>query len=241
MALEILPAWRNRTAKKGGRSGGGEMTNSKISSCSIAFKSGKRILTLTLFIAALLLGCAPLQVKDNFQQNYDFSKIKSVVIMPFYQTSTDSLNMAYIQQKFNGLNYDAIDVISIQLMNTDVKVIDRMLIEKILTEQALSISGATSGQDYQKIGKLVDADVIIYGNLTLNKAFADRNGKISVRMVDVETGTMVYSAFGEKKDMCAACSISAVANDLIQEVANKISKVFLENKQLRRETSGIKD
>ena len=115
-----------------------------------------------------------------------------------------------------------------ELMDAGVNVIDRTLLDKVLDEQKLSLSGLMEKQDYQKIGKLVNADVILWGSLSLVKQIGKRSGKIALRLIDVGKGTVVYTSVGEKSDIWGGADVTSFKNELMSEAGKKLAD-FLRN------------
>jgi curli biogenesis system outer membrane secretion channel CsgG len=175
-------------------------------------------LIMLLFQAAS--GNAEVQLKDNYQQNYDFSKVKSIVIIPFYE----SFKSARLSGSVNSKNVipESVDIFSMELFDTGINLIDRMQLDKVLSEQKLSLSGLMEKQDYRKIGKLVNADAILWGSISLLKQFGKRRGEITVRLIDVETGTIVYTSLGEKSDIWGGGDVTSFKNELMSVAGKKL-------------------
>jgi len=168
-----------------------------------------------------------MQTRDSGQQQFDFSKIRSVIILPFvenYRSSTDSL---FVPVKTTENVFESADIISMPMFEAGIKVVDRMFLEKILSEQKLSLSGLMEQQDYRKMGHLVNADAILWGSIQTTKLMAQRTCSLSVRLIDVETGTVIYTSLSEKKDPWAGLDTSSMKLDLIAESGKKL-KEFLQ-------------
>ncbi|MCX5856428.1 MAG: hypothetical protein NTZ57_00685, partial [Deltaproteobacteria bacterium] len=156
---------------------------------------------LAMLLLQVAAGKAEVQLKDNYQQNYDFSKVKSIVIVPFYESFKNTRNILSGPVNSQNVIPESVDIFSMALFDAGINVIDRMHLDKVLSEQKLSLSGLMEKQDYQKIGKLVNADVILWGSISLVKQIGKRRGEISIRLIDVGTGTIVYTSLGEKSDV----------------------------------------
>lgn len=183
---------------------------------------------LAILLFQVATGKAEVRLKDNYQQNYDFSKVKSFVIIPFYE----SFKSARLSGPVNSQNVisESVDVFSMELFDAGINVIDRMHLDKVLSEQKLSLSGLMEKQDYQKIGKLVNADVILWGSISLVKQFGKRRGEISVRLIDVGTGTIIYTSLGEKSDIWGGGDVTSFKNELMSEASKKLAE-FLKKKR----------
>ena len=70
-----------------------------------------------------------------------------------------------------------------------IKIIERESLEKVLQEQALSLTGLTEEGSAAEIGKLLQADQLIYGAYILN----DDLIRIDLKLVSVESGTILYA------------------------------------------------
>jgi TolB-like protein len=77
-----------------------------------------------------------------------------------------------------------------------IKIIERASLEKILEEQALSMTGLTDEGSATEIGKLLQANQLIYGAYIIN----DDDIRIDLKLVSVESGAILY-AFDVKGDI----------------------------------------
>jgi TolB-like protein len=167
---------------------------------------------------------AEVSIKDKYQQNYDFSKIKSIVVLPFSETYKSATDILFGPVNSKDVIAESVDVFSMELFDAGINVIDRTLLDKVLSEQKLSLSGLMENQDYQKIGKLVNADVILWGSISLVKQIGKRRGEISVRLIDVGTGTVVYTSIGEKSDIWGGGDVTAFKKELMSEASKKLTE-----------------
>ena len=69
------------------------------------------------------------------------------------------------------------------------KIIDRGAIEKIMQEQALSMTGMVDEASAVEAGRVIGADAIIIGNMVLMNDIV----KVSVRLIDVETSETIVA------------------------------------------------
>jgi hypothetical protein len=94
-------------------------------------------------------------------------------------------------------------------------VVERQNVEKVLAEQALQQSGCTSQECAVKLGRLLNAQRIVVGGFA---KFLE-SYVLNVRVVDVETGTIVYSdtAKGKSEDDIQA-EIRALAARIVANV-----------------------
>ena len=185
---------------------------------------------LAMLLLQVATGKAEVQLKDNYQQNYDFSKVKSIVIVPFYESFKNTRNILSGPVNSQNVIPESVDIFSMALFDAGINVIDRMHLDKVLSEQKLSLSGLMEKQDYQKIGKLVNADVILWGSLSLVKQIGKRRGEISIRLIDVGTGTIVYTSLGEKSDVWGGVDVTSFKNELMSEAGKKLAE-FLKKRR----------
>lgn len=78
------------------------------------------------------------------------------------------------------------------LLKAGYDVVDRQQLEKILKEQKISISGITSAQDMAQLGKLAGLRAVLMGTVYGGQVCA-----YHAKLVDVETGELYWSAYGE--------------------------------------------
>jgi len=70
-----------------------------------------------------------------------------------------------------------------------IKIIERESLEKVLQEQALSLTGLTEEGSAVEVGKLLQANQLIYGTYIVN----DDLIRIDVKLVSVESGAILYA------------------------------------------------
>ncbi len=69
------------------------------------------------------------------------------------------------------------------------RVIERGAVEEVMKEQAFTLSGMVNEDTAIEVGKLVGADVIIMGSITVEIGF----GKVNARGIDIETGETIVA------------------------------------------------
>lgn len=75
------------------------------------------------------------------------------------------------------------------------RVIERAALDKLLREQALGVSGVVDEATAVEVGKVAGADAIVLGSVTL----AEKFGKISARVISVETSETVVAEEADTK------------------------------------------
>ena len=200
---------------------------------NFTYSGGRHRVLLVLVVLAAIAGCAvsrsqgkvpDVSLKDKYQKNYNFSKIKSIVVLPFFETYKSATDILFGPVNTKDVIPESVDVFSMELFDTGINVIDRTLLDKVLSEQKLSLSGLMEKQDYQKIGKLVNADAILWGSISLVKQIGQRRGEISVRLIDVGTGTVIYTSIGEKSDIWGGMDVTAFKKELMSGAGKKLAE-----------------
>ena len=83
------------------------------------------------------------------------------------------------------------------LTKNGVYVVERALLDKLLEEQNLAGTGKFDADTVQRVGKLLNAQAIVTGTIQVNARDVD----INVRLVDVETGKVLYATSLMLKDI----------------------------------------
>ena len=99
------------------------------------------------------------------------------------------------------------DTIGNKLLDSNLKVVDRTYLVKIIEEQGISLAGLTERIDYSRIGKLSNVDFILVGTVTMvdrtyelvplpihrAHSYTECSGA-TARIIDVTTGDVLVSA-----------------------------------------------
>jgi hypothetical protein len=123
-----------------------------------------------------LFGMAIEQLRDYSSYTID-SKTRAAVVPLSFNQETLSLDAEYFTERLI-LSAESSDIFTL---------VERKDIQKILEEQNLQLSGVTEGEDAVKIGQILNADVLITGNL-FGK---DDSFELFLRLVRVETGEIL--------------------------------------------------
>lgn len=78
------------------------------------------------------------------------------------------------------------------LLKAGYDVVDRQQLEKIIAEQKTAASGATRPQDMAQLGRIAGLRAVLMGT-----AYGGQVCAYHVKLVDVETGELYWSAYGE--------------------------------------------
>ncbi len=116
------------------------------------------------------------QLRDYSTYAVD-SKTKAAVVPFNYKQDALSLDAEYFAERLI-LSAESSDIFTL---------VERKDIQKILEEQNLQLSGITEGEDAVKIGQILNADVLITGNMF----GMDDSFELFLRLVRVETGEIL--------------------------------------------------
>ncbi|MCK5534833.1 hypothetical protein KAI68_06915 [bacterium] len=165
-------------------------------------KLTKNIIVLSFLFSVLYVGCVPFAV---VKEDYDFSKINRVGVLNF---------SSYEKEGYNVGSAVADEFVR-QLMTKGMDVVERQRLNAVLREHNLMQRGMVdlNEETRRKIKKVLGIDVLITG--TVIKCLPDRKDVIyfkdedeeikskiflidaelgiSVRMIDVDTGLIVWS------------------------------------------------
>ncbi len=94
-------------------------------------------------------------------------------------------------------------------------VIERRLLEKVLQEQKLGMTGLIDPESAAQLGKVLGVKTIVSGTILK----LGRNQEINARLINVDTGSIVTA---EK----VQASSSAKLNELVEQITDKIVQAF---------------
>ena len=193
-----------------------------------------RTFLITFILINILAGCGPRVV---VKKDYDFSKIKRVAITPF----TDTVS-AFRSRNVAG---DAVaDEFIIQLMQRNLDVVERFQLQAVMKEFNLASSGMLDQTTAKEIGKLVGADVILAGTVLQylpNRRdiiyvddgsggkrqeiyLVDAEIGISARLIDVETGVIIWAGRYRYNSFFIESAIRGVVSGLLNSLDKFLPK-----------------
>jgi hypothetical protein len=155
----------------------------------------KIIVLFTMFF--LLTGCYTIyKINSDFNAkelsvivspNYNFNQHKKLAIMPFKGKAYDTSQTPYfiVEEQIS-------DMFATQLMGVGFSIVERTELQRILSELQLSTSGLLSKSDLNKIGKLMNIDILVMGNLD-KKTFNHSYQSATVKFIDIETGEVLIN------------------------------------------------
>lgn len=149
-----------------------------------------------LIVAAMLISCA------STKTHLDLAKASS---KPGLNMHGARLGIMPLQCYAADIGDMISDTIANNLIGTDIEVIERTYLAKILEEQGFDLAGAKEKLDYSRIGEICNVDYLLVGTvstLTYSKRFVREKGVVlnnvivgaNVRIVSVATGEVIASA-----------------------------------------------
>jgi curli biogenesis system outer membrane secretion channel CsgG len=122
----------------------------------------------------------------------------------------------------------AADAVASELMNvSNVALIERSQLEKILNEHQLSISGIIKNPDFIMLGKILPVDALVIGSVTNFNQWHDvmnwgATVTYSARLIDIHSGEVLFTI------NCSAAVHNGIADKIAQDLAKEAIKKALE-------------
>ena len=121
-------------------------------------------------------------------------------------------------QRFNFMQKGISDAVINQLLSLDgLMVVERQKFETIMKELQLGQSGLMNDMTVQKVGRSLSAGLMIVGGFEYNPL--SRQIRVNARVVEIETGLIVYSD--------TVIDDESLADDLQKAIAEKIRTWFM--------------
>jgi len=154
----------------------------------------KRLLILFFLYA---IGCSSVNKSVYVNPQLNSYKVETVIVLPLEDNNSERYRKYF--PRASGVIRDALES---SLLKTGWQIIEREKIFKIMDELEIQASGLTL-KDGVKIGKMLNADVIVIGQVTayVQGAVADKSptGKLehttvgfNVRAVNIESGVIMW-------------------------------------------------
>jgi hypothetical protein len=155
----------------------------------------KKFIIFTMVL--LLTGCYTIyKVNSDFNSkelsvfvspNFNINKYKKLAVIPFKGKAYDTLGAPNFI-----LEEQISDMFATRLMGVGFSIVERTQLHSILSEQQLSATGLLSNSDINKMGKLMDIDMLVMGNLDKN-IFNASYQTATVKFIDIETGEVLIN------------------------------------------------
>lgn len=157
-----------------------------------------------LSISIFLLSCAASRQRADFYKSPRLGNIQRIAIAPFGDAPG-------ILAKGSGAS--VADMLVTQLLILDrYRVVERSQIERVLREQGLWQSGVIEAGTAQNVGRMVGVQAVMIGSVTeyelrkghvplyvANVQTRSYSVGLAVRIVEVETGDVLFSSTGRGK------------------------------------------
>lgn len=152
-------------------------------------------------------------VEADHQLKYDPSKFTqvggrlSIAVSDFIVEGTDEFGSKVVTEK----------VISDLVKLRRFFVVERSSLQKVIEEQKLAMTGMVDVSTVAQVGKLVGADAILMGSVTVADGFT----KVTVRVIEVETGETI--AVGENQtEGTSLADIDPLFNAVAAQIFNDL-------------------
>ncbi len=189
----------------------------------------KKITILLLFFI-FTIGCG---IRVAIKKDYNFSSIHRIAVLNFSNYYTDINSGRVVADEFVH-----------QLIKSGFDVVERSELDTLLREKKLAGTTNISVNSAKSIGKILGVDTFITGTVTKfipdNKEriyFKDEQGNIqeetflieaevgvTARMIDVNTGYIVWSASYNYEGFDIESSVSTVVSTLLNSLNKLITK-----------------
>ncbi|MFH1239400.1 MAG: GNA1162 family protein [bacterium] len=175
----------------------------------------KMISRLIIFIisAVLITGCV--SSRAAIKSDYDFTKIKRIGVLRFANYSKNVSSGAAVADEFIR-----------QLLIKNINVVERINLDRLIQEQDLNSSGYLNPETAKKAKELLGVDAIITGTVMEYSPRVRRQQSdittaevsISARMIDVETGSVVWANSYTYDAMDIQTAIEWTISDLLNSL-----------------------
>ncbi len=139
---------------------------------------------LVLLLTISLVGCASVSGSGEHNRTYDFSSIERTAVISVAGVGSQTAARDQIASMFNQA-----------LLGRGYSPIERSQINAVLDEQDFSRSELTRASGAARAGQVLNVDSVVLITLP---AFGD-DMSMSAQMVDVEDGTILWSASGSAR------------------------------------------
>lgn len=140
-------------------------------------------LGLLITLAALVAGCASVSGSGEYNRSYDFSGLERTAVV-----SVDGIGGQAARDQVASMFNQA-------LLGRGYSPIERSQIKEVLSEQDFSRSAVTSASGAARAGEILNVDSVVLVNVP---EFGD-DMSMSAQMVDVQNGTILWSASGSAR------------------------------------------
>jgi len=160
-----------------------------------------RKLIAPLLVLTLLGGCAAPTV--FIKPHFDSAKIHKVAIFP-------------LESPDKTISSVATDIFTAEFITLGkFEIVERSQLDRIIEEQKLGAAGTLDTATIKKVGKILGVDAIVIGSVYPNYRYEEivfaplpakeiKNINLNVRLIEVETGTVLWSGSQNSGNVFAA-------------------------------------
>ncbi|MEW6252925.1 MAG: CsgG/HfaB family protein [Planctomycetota bacterium] len=177
---------------------------------------------LPLLLLALICGCAPPGVTMSVAA--DPKPQRTIAILDFDWTAPKpppKESSVWLVSAEDAGQAVADQVAALIVGVPGYSVLERTALRKILAEHDLSAAGIVQSGDYKRVGRLVNADSLVVGQVTTYSVggwgpFAAATAAFGARMVDAESGVTLWVINGTRErgglqpGMCVAEMVTEI-------------------------------
>ena len=169
------------------------------------------LLFITFMVAFMLSGCilfpSPYTKTPNVALNKHTcqKKITSIAIFPFDTSGYKGFDAG------PNLGENAADQYAVELLRIGYNVIERTRINRVIKEQKIQMTGVIDPNDIVKVGKILGIQGMVVGTI----AGKPNAWGLTMRMISVESGMVVWSANSNLRPVKPKVLINALQKELI--------------------------
>jgi len=154
---------------------------------------------LVFSVLSTLIGCGvvkrytPLDetnVHIVISPNFDINKHRKIAVMPFYGIGRYNIN----EKGYGTVEVIPSDIFAAKMMGIGFSVVERTQLQRIISELELSQSGLLAQSDINKVGNLLNVDLLVMGSASgWGKDWGGAYGESNIKFIDTVTGEMLVS------------------------------------------------
>jgi curli biogenesis system outer membrane secretion channel CsgG len=180
----------------------------------------RRLIT-SLLVLMVLIGCAAPTV--FIKPDFDSTRIRKIAILP-------------LESPDKTISSVATDIFTAEFITLGkFEVVERSQLDKIIEEQKLGAAGTLDPATIKEVGRILGADALVIGSVYPNYRYEEiafaplpakeiENINLNVRLIEVETGSVLWSGSQNSNNVFFAAPISV--NEHIRVVSKDIIKAF---------------
>ena len=117
------------------------------------------------------------------------------------------------------------DAIGIELVKLGFTIVERGRLQALLEELKLSLSGITREEDFRRVGEILNVDGLVFVASAVSPDFPSRVGSATIKIVEVQTGTLVGGVtYQNGRGGAPGSPADAGMKDSLPETARRIAE-----------------